>query len=50
MYHCILYLKNKSEWIDYAKNIKSKNNCITDKIIEEILSFPFEFDSFNSDT
>lgn len=50
MYHCTLYLKNKSDWLIYAKNIIGQSNDITDEVIEKILSFPFQFESFDSDS
>ena len=50
MYKCTLILKNKSEWIEYAKNILVHTNHITDEVILKILTFPFEFGSLNSDT
>ncbi len=50
MYKCTLVLNNKSEWIEYAKNILKHTNHINDKVITKILSFPFEFGSLNSNT
>lgn len=50
MYKCILYLKNKYEWIEHAKNILAQTNKVTDKTIEEILTFPFDFGSLYSNS
>lgn len=50
MYKCTLYLKNESEWIEYAKNIIEHSNTINDETIETILIFPFEFGSLNSNS
>lgn len=43
MSKCDLVLKNKSEWIAYAKKILANTNSITDDIIEKVLTFNFEF-------
>lgn len=43
MLKCDLILKNKSEWITYAKKILANTNSITDDIIEKVLTFNFEF-------
>lgn len=50
MYNCTLILSNKSEWIEYAKNILEHTDHITDEVFSKILTFPFEFGSLNSDT
>lgn len=50
MYNRVLYLKNKSEWIDYAKEILSQTPEITNEVVRQILTFPFEFDSFQADS
>lgn len=50
MYKCILCLKNESEWFSYAKNILDQTSSITDKTIETILTFPFEFGSIQANS
>ena len=43
MYKCNLILKNKEDWIKYAKEIISTTGKITDTVVARILTFPFEF-------
>jgi len=47
MFNCFLVLKNKSEWIEYTKNILKNTDNINDDIIIKILTFPFRFGSAN---
>lgn len=50
MYKCTLTLKNKPEWIEYAKNILAHTDHVTDEVILALLTFPFEFGSLNCDS
>lgn len=50
MYKCTLYLKNKAEWLEYAQNIISQTDIISNEVIAKILTFPFEFGSLNIDS
>lgn len=43
MYKCDLVLKNKSEWLSYAKELLANSEKIDDEMLEEILTFPFVF-------
>lgn len=42
-YNVNLLLKNKSEWISYMKKIINGTNKSGNELLEEILTFPFEF-------
>ncbi|WP_156882339.1 hypothetical protein [Lacrimispora indolis] len=43
MYKCDLVLKNKAEWLSYAKELLYNTDKTADELLEEILTFPFEF-------
>ena len=43
MYKCDLVLKNKSEWLSYAKELLNNTDKTANELLEKILTFPFEF-------
>lgn len=46
VYNREIVLKNKKEWIEYCNKILSNSEKpYSEDIIEEIFSFPFEFDT-----